>query len=222
MVVAPIDGEILRILVESHGACLIIDNGHISAAVNRGFAEAGSGHRYVGWIGDDDLLYPNSLYLSSSLLERQANGVVAFGCCDYIDLSGRLLFTRRPPPGAKWWLQFVPGLIKQEACLFRKDAVIEIGGLDDSLRYAMDLDLLLRLRQLGTFVRAEATLAAFCWHPGSITIANRDASVAEAQRVQRQGARGLARLINPVLQPLSRYLLLAMSDHVNSRHMRGV
>lgn len=77
--------------------------------------------------------------------------MAAFGRCDYIDLAGKLLFTRRPPPGAAWWLQFVPGLIKQETCLFRKDAVSAVGGLNVNLRYAMDLDLLLTSANIGSF-----------------------------------------------------------------------
>lgn len=64
------------------------------------------------------------------------------------------------------------------------------------------------------------TLAAFCWHPGSITIANRELSFAEAQRVQRREAGGIVRLLNPVAQPLFRQLLLAMSKHINTRHLR--
>ncbi len=167
------------------------------------------------------ILDPGGLFTAySALLERQPGSVATFGSCDYIDLAGRLLFTRRPPPGAAWWLQFVPGLIKQETCLFRKDAVVAVGGLNVNLRYAMDLDLLLRLRRIGSFERVEMTLAAFCWHPGSITIANREVSFAEAQRVQRREAGGIVRLLNPVAQPLFRQLLLAMSKRINTRHLR--
>ncbi len=220
LVVAPAANEPLRTVVGRHRARMVLDGGHISAAVNCGFAQAGPEHRYLAWIGDDDLLYPGALARSSALLERQPGSVATFGSCDYIDLAGRLLFTRRPPPGAAWWLQFVPGLIKQETCLFRKDAVVAVGGLNVNLRYAMDLDLLLRLRRIGSFERVEMTLAAFCWHPGSITIANREVSFAEAQRVQRREAGGIVRLLNPVAQPLFRQLLLAMSKRINTRHLR--
>lgn len=222
VVVTPaFDNSALHLLVQRYGADLIVSNGHIAEAVNRGFAHAGPMHRYLAWIGDDDLLRPGALELSSALLERQTRAVLAFGRCDYIDLSGRTLFTRRPPSGASFWLQFVPGVIKQETCLFRKDAVVLAGGLDESLRYAMDLDLLLRLRKLGSFARTEAVLSAFCWHSGSITIANRDKSFAEAQQVQRRTARGLARLLNPMAQPLFRRLLLTVSSRINERHLRS-
>ena len=220
VVVAPAAEVSLRTIVDRHRASLVVDDGHISAAVNCGFAQASDEHRYVSWIGDDDLLHPGALARASERLEQHTGSVLAFGDCDYIDLDGRLLFTRRPPPGAAWWLQVIPGLIKQESCLFRKDAVLRVGGLNENLRYAMDLDLLLRLRQLGSFERVEVTLASFCWHPGSITIANRETSFAEAQRVQRKAASGILRLLNPVAQPIVRHLLLAMSKRLNRRHLR--
>lgn len=209
-------------LVHRQGARLLVEPGHISAAVNRGFAAAGDEHRYVAWMGDDDLLRPGALAMSSSLLERNPSAVIAFGRCDYIDLAGQLLFTRRPPAGAAFWLQFVPGLIKQEACLFRRSALVKAGRLDENLRYAMDLDILLRLRQYGPFVRTEAVLAAFCWHPGSITIANRAKSLAEAQAVQRRLAQGPARLIGPLTRPVFRFLLSMASAQINRRHLKGV
>jgi GT2 family glycosyltransferase len=221
IVVAPVGDKPLRSLVQRHAAQLVVESGHISAAVNRGFERAGPEHRYVAWIGDDDVLRPGALAISSSLLEQSPKAVVAFGRCDYIDLKGELLFTRRPPAGAAWWLQFVPGLIKQETCLFRRQSVVDVGGLDENLRYAMDLDLLLRLRRLGPFARAEAVLAAFCWHAGSITIANREVSFAEAQQVQRRAARGLAALVTPVALPLFRRLILRVSNRINRRHLRS-
>ena len=216
------DDPALQASIRRHGARLLVERGHISAAVNRGFAQAGPEHRYVAWLGDDDLLRPGALATSSSLLEAKPSAVLAFGRCDYIDISGRLLFTRRPPSGASFWLQFVPGLIKQETCLFRKESMLIAGPLDETLKYAMDLDLLLRLRVLGSFVRTESVLAAFCWHPGSITIANREVSFSEAQHVQRRAARGMIRLLNPLAQPIFRRLLLAVSNRINRRHLHGV
>lgn len=219
VVVAPIDRPEFKSLIGPTGARLVLHPGHISAAVNRGFLEATRQHVYMAWIGDDDLMRPDALLRSSALLDQQPSAVLAYGPCDYIDISGRLLFTRRPPPAAPWWLQLVPGLIKQETCLFRSDAIRMVGGLDESLRYAMDLDLLLRLRTIGSFARSKAVLAAFCWHAESITIANRAASFAEAQAVQRRAARGLVRLMNPLVQWVMRLLMLAVSARINKRHL---
>ena len=210
----------LTAVADRHRAGILVHPGNISAAVNAGFAQARDTHRYACWLGDDDMLRPGALARASALLERHPAAIVAYGACDYVDIDGQLLFNRRPPPQAPALLQFVPGLIKQETCLFRVKALQHAGGLDERLKYTMDLDLLLRLRRLGPFVEVAAVQAAFCWHAGSITIANRQASLAEAQAVQSRHARGLARWLGPLWKPLVRWLVLAMSWKISRGSLR--
>jgi putative flippase GtrA len=205
----------LSALAELYHARVIVHPGHISAAVNAGFAQASKHHKYAGWLGDDDMLRPDALDTASALLERHPAAVVSYGACDYVDINGELLFNRRPPFNAPTLLQLIPGLIKQEACLFRLSALRKVGGLDEQLKYTMDLDLLLKLHRLGPFVRANHVHAAFCWHPDSLTVANRRASLDEAQQVQGMHVRGLARLLKPLWQHPIRRLILAMSSRIN-------
>lgn len=202
-------------IATAFGARVLVHPGKISAAVNAGFSEALPVHRYAGWLGDDDMLRPGALATASALLGSDASAVVAYGACDYVDSSGSLLFTRRPPFAAPFLLQFVPGLIKQEACLFRRSALTEVGGLDETLKYTMDLDLLLKLRRVGTFVKTEQVLAAFCWHAGSLTIANRRASLDEAQAVQCRHVRGIFKIFSPVWMYPIRYLIFLLNWKIN-------
>lgn len=202
-------------LAARHGSQIMIHPGNISMAVNAGFAQATEKHRYVGWLGDDDLLRPVALSYSSRALEQNPTAVVAYGDCDYININGDLMFCRRPPPMALLLLQMIPGLIKQEACLFRLQAVQQVQGLDEKLRYTMDLDILLKLRKVGPFLRVNKVLAAFCWHAGSITVSNRSLSLAEAQDVQRRHAVGLLRILTPLWMPPIRLLILLMSWKIN-------
>lgn len=194
---------------------IIVHPGHISAAVNAGFAEAQKEHRYAAWIGDDDLLRPNALAKASMILEKNSTAVAYYGSCDYVDIHGALLFSKRPPSLAPFLLQFVPGLIKQEACLFRMSALIKAGVLDEKLKYTMDLDLLLRLRRIGLFVRSDQVHAAFCWHSDSLTIANRTASLDEAQSVQSRQSSGVVRILFPILKYPIRYLIIILSWKIN-------
>lgn len=202
-------------VADRNAAEVITCAGGISAAINAGFALASSHHRYVSWLGDDDLLRPNALAVAIALLERDKDAVVAYGACDYVDHDGDLLFSRRPPIMAPALLQFIPGLIKQETCVFRLSALRQVGGLDEGLRYTMDLDLLLRLRRVGSFVKADQVLAAFGWHAGSLTVANRNASLVEAQDVQHRHARGITKILQPVWKYPVRYLILSLSAKIN-------
>lgn len=217
VVVAPQAEPGLAQLALQHDARLIVDAGHISAAVNRAFSEAGPAHRYAAWIGDDDMLVPGALPRAVAALESAPRAVMCYADCEYIDVAGRTLFTRKPPPAAPWLMQLVPGLIKSEACVFRLEAVRRAGGLDDSLIYAMDLDLILRLRRQGPAVRCGGAGGRFCLHPGSLTIRNRMASFDEAQRVQRRWADAVLKPALPALQPLLLRLFLKAARRMETR-----
>lgn len=216
LIVAKTASEDLYRIADRYHARILVHPGNISAAVNAGFAQATDAHRYAAWLGDDDVLCPDSLAHTSSLLESNPAAVVAYGACNYVDLAGQLLFCRRPPFMAPTLLHFVPGLIKQEACLFRLSALKRAGTLDEKLKYTMDLDLLLRLRAIGPFIKTRQVAAAFCWHPGSLTIANRRASLLEAQFVQRRHARGIfLRLAYGLLKHPVKGLILALDWKIN-------
>lgn len=205
----------LSAIADRFNVRLISHPGKISAALNAVFSQADGVHRYVAWLGDDDMLRPQALAHACKLLELNPRAVIAYGACDYIDIKENLLFSRCPPPMAPTLLQIVPGLIKQETCLFRLSALREVGGLNEELKYTMDLDLLLKLRRLGPFVKTNRVLAAFCWHPGSITIANRVASLDEAQLVQRKHAHPIVRMLYPLWKYPIRYLILTLNWKIN-------
>ena len=170
----------------------------MSAAINAGFALAGPQHIYANWIGDDDLLTSGSLATSAAALDNNPGAVVAFGYCDYIDDVGRRLFTSKAGRLAPWLMTWGPDLVPQPGALFRLDAVREVGLIDPSLKYAMDLDLLLRLRGKGRFVNTRTVLSAFRWHASSTTVANRTPSLDEAELVKRRYLKPWQRAVAPL------------------------
>jgi glycosyltransferase involved in cell wall biosynthesis len=186
VVVVPPDAVEARQLAKEWGADIADDPGSLSAAVNVGWEFALPRHRYVNWIGDDDLLAPGALQIAADALDGDPAAVVAFGYCDYIDTEGRRLWTSRAGRFAPWLMTWGPDLVPQPGSLFRLSAVQKVGGVDETLCYAMDLDLLLRLRREGTFVNTRRTLSSFRWHPTSLVVANRSPSLAESERVKRR------------------------------------
>lgn len=173
-------------LAAEFGARVVDDPGGMTAAINAGLAQAEPGHEYFNWIGDDDLLTEGSLAATVTALDDDPAAVAAFGHCDYIDAADRVLFTSRAGGLAPWLMTWGPDLVPQPGALFRLATVREVGGLDPTLSYAMDLDLMLRLRRRGSFVNTGRTLSCFRWHPTSTTVANRTASLDEAERVKRR------------------------------------
>jgi GT2 family glycosyltransferase len=198
VVVCPSSAVEGRDIAAHYDALVLDDPGSLSGAVNTGLAQAGERHIYGNWIGDDDLLAPGSVVAAMAALDGDREAVVAYGHCGYIDEHGRQLWVSRAGRAAVWLLRWGPDLIPQPGMLFRLADFRAVGGLDESLEYAMDLDLLLRLRRRGRFVALNRQVSSFRWHPESLTVSGRSASLAESERVKR---RYLPRLLRP-LAPL--------------------
>jgi glycosyltransferase involved in cell wall biosynthesis len=196
VVVAPARAIEARELAAAHGAVIVDDpKTGISAAINRGLS-ARSTEKYYAWIGDDDLFRPGGLGLLFQSLESDEAAVLAYGGCDYIDPSGTTLAVSNAGALAKFLLPWGPDLIPHPGTMVRLDALEAIGGFDVELKYAMDLDAFLKLRNHGRFIWTRRSVSAFRWHPDSLTVANRRNSSLESEAVKR-------RHLPTVLRPLS-------------------
>ena len=159
MLVCPETAHEARSVAADFDARMASDPGTgMSPALNAGLGLA-EGQRWFAWLNDDDVLTEGSLAATSGALEREPAATAAFGGVEYVDPSGRRLAMSRVGRLAPWLCTFGPDFIPQPGSLMRMDAVRSVGGLDDSLRYAMDLDLFLRLRRRGPLVAVSATVA---------------------------------------------------------------
>lgn len=192
VVVLPASAVEARALAEAVGARIIEDPRQgISEAINAGVRSA-TDESFYAWIGDDDLFRPGGLLQLRELLEQRPDAVVAYGGCDYIDPVGRVIGTSRAGRAARWILPWGPDLIPHPGSMIRLEALRAVGLFDTDLKYSMDLDVFLKLRRHGAFVSTRRSVSAFRWHPDSLTVANRQASSDEAERVKiRHLPRGL-------------------------------
>lgn len=196
VVVVPRAAEEARHVAIDSGAALMDDPGGQSAAINLGIARAQQHHEYVNWLGDDDTLTPGSLAAVSRALDARTEASAAFGQCQYVDPNDQPVWSSRAGRTAPWILPWGPNLIPQPGMLIRRTAWLAVGGLDESLKYSMDLDLLLRLRRVGPLIAVPQMVSTFRWHPESITVSARESSLTEAQAVKR-------RYLPPRVEPLA-------------------
>jgi glycosyltransferase involved in cell wall biosynthesis len=168
------------------GVAVIPDPGSLPQAINAGVASARPHHRFVNWLGDDDLLTPGSLASTVDALTADPRRVLAYGACSYIDEQGQLLWISRAGRMAERILSWGPDLIPQPGMLVRRDAWVRVGGVDATLRFAFDLDLLLKLRREGTFVNVGSVVSSFRWHSESLTVSDRSMSLDESESVKRR------------------------------------
>jgi glycosyltransferase involved in cell wall biosynthesis len=138
--------------------------------INRGFLHATG--EIMAYLNADDLLLPGALrYVAAFFAGRPEVDVV---------YSHRVLIDEIEQEVGRWvlpphddeilsWSDYVP----QETVFWRRRIWERVGGsMDESFRFALDWDLLLRFRAAGaTFVRLPRFLAAFRVHPQQKTSA---------------------------------------------------
>jgi GT2 family glycosyltransferase len=162
----------------------IDDGGGLPSAINQGIQLLPTSIEYVNWLGDDDLLTPDSLMNCVKVLDSGEDVVMAFGACEYIDAAGRVVWNNNSGQWTVPLLRFGPDLIPQPGALFRRSVFTNLGGLKTNLGWAFDCDLFIRLAKLGKLRYIKQTLARFRWHPESLSVEHRKRSVAEASQVR--------------------------------------
>ena len=217
VVVVPDAAVEARDVALRHGATLVSDPRRgLSAAVNVGI-EARRGEEFYAWLGDDDLLVPGGLATLAGLLAADPSAVVAYGACPYIDDRGRTVTVSRAGDLASKILGWGPDLVPQPASLTRIEPLVAAGTYDETLRFAMDLDMFLRLKRLGRFVSTKQDVAAFRWHADSLTVANRGLSLAESEKVKRRYLRPGLRPFSPLWDVPVRVATKVAARQVNAR-----
>jgi glycosyltransferase involved in cell wall biosynthesis len=163
----------------------IINNvrGGISRAMNEGVLAA-TGDIIAHLHSDDFYLQPNVLALVAKAMEDNKVGW-CFGRIkrlinDQLIPEGYLA----PSYSAKRLLRgnFIP----HPATFVRRDWINQVGRFDESLKYAMDYDLWLKLSKLGQPQELNIPLAAFREHDGSLSSTNRQAAMDEDYEVRRR------------------------------------
>jgi Glycosyl transferase family 2 len=157
----------------------------LAAAINQGFAAVPAGTEFLAWLGDDDLLRPGSISVTSGFLATHPKSAAVYGGCDYIDENGAKVWQNKSGPWAAPLLRIGPDLVPQPGSLFRRSSVHKVGELRTDLGWAFDFDFFIRLSKVGRLSYLRQTLADFRWHSDSLSVGQRADSVREASVVRR-------------------------------------
>lgn len=134
-----------------------------SQAINCGFANTSG--EIMAWLNSDDMLLPGTLHTVADFFNRHPEVDVVYG--------NRLLIDENDMEIGRWimpwhdsavlsWADYVP----QETLFWRRRIWANVGGqIDESFRFAMDWDLLVRFRDAGAkFAHIPQFLGAFRIH----------------------------------------------------------
>ena len=149
----------------------------VSHARNRGI-EAATGN-VVAFLDADDLWEADHLERTLGTLELHPEADVAFGLCRIAGASPAGVRFRQEvldmvdalgdgPVEMDVWL-FVDNLLPQSATVVRRSALLAVDGYDESLRYAEDYDLWLRLAVRHRFVCCHSVTCTYRVHPDQVS-----------------------------------------------------
>ncbi len=171
----------------------VADNGQADA-INIGFRHATG--EIMAYLNSDDLLLPGALNYVAQFFVAHPDVDVVYGhrvVIDEYDAEiGRWVLPRHDSAVLSW-ADYIP----QETLFWRRRIWDKVGAaIDESFRFALDWDLLLRFRDAGaTFVRLPRFLGAFRVHPHQKTSAQM-ADLGE-QEMSRLRERSLGRPVSP-------------------------
>jgi GT2 family glycosyltransferase len=189
----------------------------LAEAINLGFSSMPESVEFINWLGDDDLVAPESIDIASSFLDSHNETVLVFGGCDYIDPNGKVVWTNKSGQFTVPLLRFGPDLIPQPGALFRRSAFDKVGGLDTSFAWAFDFELLIKLSKVGKLSYLNKVLSSFRWHPESLSVEYRKKSVAEASRARVSHLPALLKPISFMWEVPVRYATLSAGNRVTSK-----
>ena len=140
----------------------------------------------MAWLNSDDLFLPGALAYVADYFLRHPDVDVVYGHRVLIDEQngeiGRWILPRHDD-AALLWADFIP----QETLFWRRTLWDRAGGkIDETFRFAMDWDLLLRFRKLGArMVRLPCFIGAFRIHGAQKTSAAiHDVGMQEMQKLR--------------------------------------
>lgn len=180
------------------------DSGQANA-INRGFRHATG--EIMAYLNSDDLLLPGALHYVAGYFVEHPHVDVVYGHRVVIDEHDREVGRWVLPPHDHEmlsWADYVP----QESLFWRGRIWEKVGGaVDESFRFAIDWDLLLRFRDAGAqFALLPRFLGAFRYHPQQKTSSQMaDLGVQEMNRL-RERCHGRPVSSDEIRRHIRRYL----------------
>jgi glycosyltransferase involved in cell wall biosynthesis len=170
---------------------IIVDEGRgLSAAINQGFSTEGD-FEFFGWINDDDELTTNSLSRSINFLISNINKSAVIGNLGYLSSKSNKIITNKVSKINLIVPKIGPNVIPQPGSLIRKSAFSGQLLLNENYKYAMDLDMWLRILANGQIGIIKESQALMNWHSDSITISNRKKASIEAFQIRYRNAKNI-------------------------------
>lgn len=138
-------------------------------------------------------LHSDDYYVDGNVLAKVATGLAdsraewLYGRCKSV-IDGRLADNDFVTKRFSWYALIRANIIPHPATFMRRQAFLDLGAFDESLRYAMDYDMWLKMARHHDPVQLDDYLAAFRFHAGSLSTRQARATHAEEWKVRMRHA----------------------------------
>jgi glycosyltransferase involved in cell wall biosynthesis len=155
-----------------------------TSALNRGFAKAHG--ELLAWLNSDDTYQPGAVLEAVNFMQAHPEVGLVYGDCNFIDETGQTI--GKFPAAQTNFKLLMQGYVHvpQQAAFFRADLWRKVAPLDESLYFAMDYDLWVRLARLAPLVYFPRLWANFRLHMGGKTVISDDRCWPEMLKVHRR------------------------------------
>lgn len=161
-----------------------------SAAINQGWSAEGD-FDYFCWINDDDELTDGSILRSLISLDSDSKLSAVVGNLGYFRSKRVKIVINKVSKFTFFVSKIGPNIIPQPGSLIRQDKIKESLPLNENYKYAMDLDLWLKILREGKIGLIRETQALMFWHTESITVINRRQATFEAFQIRYRNAKNI-------------------------------
>jgi glycosyltransferase involved in cell wall biosynthesis len=145
-----------------------VNSGHATAR-NLGVARAQGD--IIAWVDADDYWEPNHLQVVCGLLDRFPEAAIAFSRVRMLG-AREGIYGRSPcdeRPGRLFRESFERTVVPAMSAVTRKNALLRVGGYSETIRYAPDFDLWLRMSRVFLFVSSPLVTSNYRWHESQIS-----------------------------------------------------
>jgi glycosyltransferase involved in cell wall biosynthesis len=157
--------------VDSRVIAFSLEHGGVSKTANYGITQCRG--KYIARMDADDWSYPNRLELQFNFMELNKDIVASSGRAIYIDEDNFPIHINNPhlhhDDILKELCKGRGGALVNSAVIMRRDAITKIGGYNINYRCSEDLELFLRLSEIGKLSNINNIILKVIRHKSSLT-----------------------------------------------------
>lgn len=181
--------EILNRFAAADGRIKLIEqeNCGLTASLNIGLKRCEG--EYIARMDADDIAMRNRFEEQVAFMNSNSDCVAVGSGIQLIDSDGDILGEQFPPETKdeiESALMQGCGAVPHPTAMIRRTSLLDVGGYDESLRYAQDLDLWLRLSEIGGLANVETVLLRYRVHENAVTSKKRKEQLACAIQALKQ------------------------------------